>query len=416
MSLFEAVLIVLYFGTLGALSLYGIHRCVILYLYYRHRARRPVLARLDGDLPRVTIQLPVYNERYVVERLIDAAAVLDWPRDRLEIQVLDDSTDDTTTIADRAVREWRGRGLDIVHLRRSDRTGFKAGALAAGLRRASGEFIAIFDADFVPHPDFLRRVLPGFSSPRVGLVQARWTHLNRGYSLLTRAQAILLDGHFVIEHTARHRSGRFFNFNGTAGVWRRTCLDDAGGWEHDTLTEDLDLSYRAQIKGWRFVYLPDVVVPAELPAEINGFKSQQHRWAKGSMQTALKLAPRIARARIGIPIKIEAAVHLSSNICYPLLLLLSALLMPALWLRVRVLDPGAAFLFDLTLFVAASVSIACFYVASQREAERGQWLRRIADLPLVFALGIGLAVNNTRAVLEALVGHESEFVRTPKHA
>ncbi|MBI3820199.1 MAG: glycosyltransferase [Planctomycetes bacterium] len=422
MSLIEAIIFVLYFGTLAALSVYGVHRCCMLWWFFRNRGKgiqspANVLKPLrDEDLPAVTLQLPIYNERYVVERVINQAARLDYPRDRLEIQVLDDSTDDTTAIAERLVHQWRARGLNIVHIHRVDRTGYKAGALKNGLSKTKNPFVAILDADFVPAPEFLRQIMPGFTHDRVGVVQARWGHLNRNYSVLTRAQSILLDGHFVIEHTARNRTGRFFNFNGTAGVWRRSCLEDAGGWEHDTLTEDLDLSYRAQLKGWNFVYLPDIVVPAELPAEIHGFKSQQHRWAKGSIQTAIKLTGRILGASIPLKAKVEAISHLSANLCYPLLLLLSLLLMPGLWIRTHVLDPGSGAVFDISLFAAASLSIVVFYLAAQREIEQKNWWRSFFELPVVFALGIGLSVNNSAAVLEALIGHETPFVRTPKHA
>ena len=422
MSLTEATLLVLYFGTLAALSGYGLHRFHMLALYRWYGKREPARRTLpDGnaapeELPFITLQLPVFNERYVVERLIDAAARVDYPRSRFEIQVLDDSTDETTRLVDRCVASWRSRGVDIVHLHRTNRAGYKAGALDEGLRVAKGDFIVILDADFVPASDFLRRLLEGFSDEKVGVVQARWGHLNRDFSLLTRVQAILLDGHFVIEHTARNRSGRFFNFNGTAGMWRRTCLEDAGGWEHDTLTEDLDLSYRAQLRGWRFVYLRDLVVPAELPAEVHGFKSQQHRWAKGSVQTALKLAPRVSRSTVPNKIKLEAFAHLTANFCYPLLLLLSLLLWPSLWLRTHVLDAGSVTLFDFATFGAASIAIALFYLVAERAADPVGWKRRILDLPVVLALGIGLAVNNTIAVFEALVGKESPFVRTPKHA
>jgi cellulose synthase/poly-beta-1,6-N-acetylglucosamine synthase-like glycosyltransferase len=421
MTLVEASLIVIYFGTLAALSLYGVHRCWILYLFFRNRGRGvnvPHVALREWkveELPAVTLQLPIFNERYVAERVIDAACKLDYPRDRLEIQVLDDSTDDTTAVSERAVLYWRSRGVNIHLLHRTDRTGYKAGALKAGLAATKNRYIAILDADFLPAADFLKKVMAGFVHDRVGVVQARWGHLNREYSWLTRAQAILLDGHFVIEHTARNRSGRFFNFNGTAGIWRRECLEDAGGWEHDTLTEDLDLSYRAQLKGWNFIYLPEIVVPAELPAELHGFKSQQHRWAKGSIQTAIKLGARIARAPVPFRVKLESLAHLGANICYPLLLAMSVLLLPALYLRTHAMDPGSGSIFDISLFATASLSMVAFYLAAQREIDR-RWLRRVVELPVVFAVGIGLAVNNSAAVLEALVGYDTPFVRTPKHA
>lgn len=422
MTFAQAILFVLYFGTLAALAAYGVHRCVMLVWFFRVRGSGildPAAKLADPDpatLPAVTVQLPIFNEKYVVERLIDATARLDYPKDRLWIQVLDDSTDDTKAAAERSVKFWRDRGIQITHIHRTDRSGYKAGALRNGLQYSNTPFVAILDADFVPSGDFLRKLMAGFTDDRVGVVQARWGHLNRNYSMLTRAQAVLLDGHFVIEHTARNRTGRFFNFNGTAGAWRRACLEDAGGWEHDTLTEDLDLSYRAQLRGWRFVYLPEIVVPAELPSEIHGFKSQQHRWAKGSIQTAIKLGWRIAKADVPLRVKAEGVSHLCANFCYPILLLLTITLFPGLWLRTHVLAPGAGTWFDILLFSSATLSIFAFYLTAQREVDPQNWWKRVIELPMVFALGIGLAINNSIAVFEALIGHESPFVRTPKHA
>ncbi|MCA9526006.1 MAG: glycosyltransferase, partial [Myxococcales bacterium] len=332
-----------------------------------------------------------------------------------EIQVLDDSTDDTVEISRAAVEEWRARGVDITLLHRTDRTGFKAGALQAGMEVAKGRFIAVFDADFVPTADFLERTIPHFLDEGVGMVQARWDHLNRGFSLLTEAQSILLDGHFIIEHTARNRSGRFFNFNGTAGVWRRETIGDAGGWQHDTLTEDLDLSYRAQLKGWRFIFLNDLLAPAELPVEMNAFKSQQHRWAKGSIQVALKLLPRILKSDLPRKVKMEAFVHLTNNVAYVLMVLMSLMLPFTLHLRVANNWYSALFL-DLPFFLGATVSVCAFYLLCQIEAGGRPWWKHLLYLPVVLALGIGLAVNNTRATLEALLGHDSPFVRTPKLA
>ena len=402
-----------YFSVLLALSLYGAHRWYLLHLYRRHRRTVVAPAGRFDDLPVLTVQLPVFNELYVVERLIDSVCALAYPRDKLEIQVLDDSTDDTVEVARRAVEAKRREGFDIVHLHREHRSGFKAGALEAGLRRARGELVAIFDADFVPRPDFAARLVHYFTDPRVGLVQARWGHLNRDHSALTRVQSLFLDGHFVIEQTARNRSGRFFNFNGTAGIWRRTCIEDAGGWQHDTLTEDLDLSYRAQMKGWRFVFVPDAVAPAELPVEMAAFKSQQHRWAKGSIQTARKLLPLILRSALPWRVKTEAAVHLTANVCYVLMILLTLLVVPAVWLR-REISPWLIAGIDLPLFLFSSVSVAWFYAAAQRETlgtVRGVW----RSIPFLMAVGIGLAVNNSRAVAEAMTGRPSEFRRTPKY-
>ena len=405
-------LVTVYLGLLGVLSAYGLHRLFILWLYNRHRADVPQGTTVD-HLPVVTVQLPVFNERAVVERLIDAACALDWPRDRLQVQVLDDSTDDTVAVSRAAAERWRAKGIDIEVLHRTDRTGFKAGALEAGTQAAKGAFLAVFDADFVPGPDFLQRVMPHFAtSDNVGMVQARWGHLNEHSGLLTRLEAVLLDGHFVLEHTARNRSGRFFNFNGTAGVWRRDCITAAGGWQHDTLTEDLDLSYRAQLAGWRFVFLKDHVVPAELPPDMAAFKTQQHRWAKGTLQTARKLLGPIVRARVPVRVKVEAFVHLTHNLAYPLVLALAVLLPPTVLIRGRS-DLGELLLIDLPAFLLSSVSVAVFYIAAEREAH-GTAAGRVWRVPLVMALGIGMAVNQSRAVVEGLFGTDVTFVRTPK--
>ena len=412
MSNLATAVLTAYFGTLLVLAVYGCHRYHLLRLYYRHRraAMRP--PDTGEPLPRVTVQLPIYNEMYVVARLIDAACALDYPADRLEIQVLDDSDDETAALAAALVAARRRSGHDIVHLRRRDRAGFKAGALANGLRLARGELIAVFDADFVPGPDFLRGLIPYFRHPRVGMVQARWEHLNREYSLLTRLQAILLDGHFAIEHAARDRSGCFFNFNGTAGIWRRACIESAGGWRSDTLTEDLDLSYRAQLAGWRFVFVPDVSAPAELPPDIESFKTQQHRWTRGSIETGLRVLPVLLRARLPAAVKAEATFHLTNNCAYLLMVLLAILIVPAMVIRHGVgLD--VLLLVDLPLFVLSTISVSAFYLCAQREVRR-DWRRAIVSLPLLMSLGIGLSLNNARGVLEALTRRRGHFVRTPK--
>lgn len=414
MSWVEVFFLATYFLVLLVLSVYGSHRYVMAYLYYKYKGNLPApLARYPPDgLPAVTIQLPVFNELYVVERLIEAVARIEYPRDRLEIQVLDDSTDETQSIARAQVERLRAQGLDIRYLRRATREGYKAGALQEGLKVARGELVAVFDADFVPAPDFLLRSVNYFTDPGIGMVQVRWEHLNRDYSHLTQAQAIFLDGHFVIEHTARNRSGRFFNFNGTAGLWRRSTIADAGGWQHDTLTEDLDLSYRAQLKGWRFVYLPDVVSPAEVPVEMNAFKSQQHRWAKGSIQTARKLLPRILRSGLPREVKLEAFFHLTANFTYPLMILLTVLMPVSMVIRFK---HGwyEVLLLDLPFFWTATMSVVMFYVASQREIGMPPW-QRIRYLPFIMALGIGMCVNQSKAVIEAMVGYETGFTRTPK--
>ena len=414
MSIWEAIVVWGYFVCLACLSLFGVHRYLLTGIFLKNREFRPppaVRAGDVGDTPTVTVQLPVFNERYVVVRLIDAVAALDWPGEHLQIQVLDDSTDDTTAMAEEAAARWREAGVDVTVIHRTDRTGFKAGALEAGLASARGRFVAVFDADFLPPADFLRRLMPHFQD-NIGMIQARWGHVNDDYSLLTRAQAVLLDGHFVVEHTARNRSGRFFNFNGTAGVWRVACIRDAGGWQHDTLTEDLDLSYRAQLAGWDFTYLPELLAPAELPVTLAAFKSQQHRWAKGSIQTALKLLPRILSSDQSAAVKSEAVAHLTANVAYPLMMLVALLIPPSLLVRWR-WDVAETGWLDASAFLLASLSVGIFYTVSQVTVYR-DWGRRVALIPAVMTLGIGMGVNQTCAVFEALLGRTSPFVRTPK--
>ncbi len=413
MSPVEIAFLCLYFSIIFVVSVYGGHRYVMAFLYYKHKYNDHEVQPFDGPLPRVTVQLPIYNEMYVCERLIESVCAIQYPRGLLEIQVLDDSTDETQAIAAAAVERFRQRGVDIRYLHRADRRGYKAGALEAGLKVAKGELVAVFDADFVPDPDFLRRTVPHFSDAGVGMVQVRWGHLNRAFSALTQAQSIMLDGHFMIEHTARNRSGRFFNFNGTAGIWRREAILDAGGWAHDTLTEDLDLSYRAQLRGWKFIFLPHVVSPAEVPVEMNAFKSQQHRWAKGSIQTAKKLLPAIFRAKLPLSVKVEAFFHLTNNLAYLLMVLISLLMPIAVAVRYSHGWYGVLLL-DFPFFIAATLSVSGFYIASQREVGMG-WGQRLRYLPFLMSLGIGLSINNARAVIEALFNHQSEFKRTPKH-
>jgi len=401
-----------YYGVLGVLALYGAHRAVLLARWWRTRKATRTTPPWPDLPPVVTVQLPLYNERYVAERLLRAVARMDYPRDLLEVQVLDDSTDDTPQHVAQVVAELAAGGLDIRHLRRQRRSGYKAGALAAGMKSARGELLCLFDADFVPPPDFLRRTVPFFADPGIGMVQARWGHLNRPASLLTQAQAVLLDGHFVIEHAARERCGCFFNFNGTAGVWRREAIRDAGGWQSDTVTEDLDLSYRAQLAGWRFLFLPELEAPAELPDDVDAFKSQQHRWARGSVQTARKLLPSLLGARLPWRIRLEALVHLTQNLSHPLMLLLAVLVFPAMLLR-RGAGAWQIAAIDLPLFAAASLSVLAYYAASQ-VALRQHWRRFMRYLPSVLATGIGLSVTNTAAVLGGLVRRGGVFQRTPK--
>jgi len=413
MTLSETATLAAYFFVLIILAIYGWHRYYLVYLYMRHKDNEPRPGPAPTPLPSVTIQLPLYNEMYVADRLIEAVGRMAYPRELLQIQVLDDSTDETRKIAELAVRRLVAEGVDVEYIHRSDRTGYKAGALEAGLRRARGEYIAIFDADFLPTEDFLTRLLPHFTDPKIGMVQARWGHINQDYSLLTKIQAILLDGHFILEHGGRNRAGRFFNFNGTAGIWRRVAIDDAGGWQHDTLTEDLDLSYRAQLRGWRFVFVPDVIAPAEVPVEMNAFKSQQHRWAKGSIQTCRKLLPSILASDLPLGVKAEAFFHLTANFNYPLMCVLSVLMFPSMVIRYN-MGWYEMLLIDVPLFFAATFSFCNFYMVCQRDLHR-DWVTRLKYLPFLMSIGIGLCVNNTRAVFEALVNSASEFTRTPKY-
>ena len=411
---FDLAFLIPYFVILIVLSIYGLHRYHLVYLYLknRHKARRPQ-GRFE-NLPRITVQLPVYNERYVVERLLEAAVRIDYPRELLDIQVLDDSTDETRFVCSRLVSEYARSGHPITYHRRDHRRGFKAGALAEGLKTARGELIAIFDADFVPAPSVLREMVHYFAEPRVAVVQGRWTWINKDYSNLTEVEAILLDGHFIIEHGGRNFSGRFFNFNGTAGMWRRAAIDDAGGWQHDTLTEDTDLSYRAQLKGWKFIYDPAIECPSELPVEMNSFKTQQARWAKGLIQVAKKILPTVWRSDQPLRIKLEATFHLTANLAYPLMVAFSIILLPAM--IVRFYQGWFQMLYiDLPLFLASTCSVSSFYMVAQRELYPRRWWTRISYIPFLMATGIGLALTNSKAVIEALFGRQSEFVRTPKY-
>ncbi len=409
----EVFVVAVYLLTLSILALYGFHRAQLVWLYWKHRKRAPQPKGRFEELPVVTVQLPMFNELYVAERLIESVAALDYPKDKLEIQVLDDSTDETVEIARAKVEELVERGYDAIHIHRTDRSGYKAGALEAGLKVSRGDYLLVFDADFVPTPNLVQDLVHHFTDATVGMVQARWGHLNRDYSMLTRVQAMMLDGHFVVEHIARNRSGRFFNFNGTAGMWRKSAIIDAGGWHHDTLTEDMDLSFRAQLRGWRFVYVPDALAPAEVPCEMNSFKSQQFRWAKGSAQTAKKLLPIVLRAKLPFHVKVEALFHLTNNFAYVFLILLAFLQLPNMVLR-QSMDAPELLLLDVPLFAATSGSIVIFYLTTHRALYEGLW-SAIHRLPLMMALGIGLSLNNARAVVEGLFGGESEFVRTPKH-
>ncbi len=396
------------------LSAFGIHRYAMVYLFLKNSRRQPQPKAQFAELPVVTVQLPVFNEQHVVARLLDSVAQLDYPREKLQIQVLDDSTDETVEISRQHVDVLREQGFEAELIHRVDRTGYKAGALENGMQSARGEFIFILDADFIPPPDILHKMIHFFTDDGIGMIQTRWGHINRGYSLLTRIQAMFLDGHLMVEQTARSRAGRFINFNGTAGIWRKSCIVDAGGWQHDTLTEDLDLSYRAQMKGWKFVFLNDVVTPAELPVDMNGFKSQQHRWTKGSIQTCKKLIGPLWRSDLPFIIKLEGSIHLSSNFAYLLLIFLCFLVFPGAGDAVT-LGGWRRWLLDVPVFLATSVSVGAFYLVSQRAVHPRKWWVEIFYLPFLLALGVGMSINNGKAVLEALFNRDSAFVRTPKY-
>src|SRR6188768_51743 len=413
LTAFDVFILIPYLSILTILAIYGIHRYHLVFLFLKNKHKKTVPPGVFESLPKVTIQLPIYNEMYVVERLVEAACRIRYPKELLEIQILDDSTDGTNEIAAECMERMKLEGYDIHHIRRTNRMGFKAGALENGLKTATGGYIAIFDADFIHAPNFLEDVIQHFTDPKVGMIQVRWGHINREYSLLTQVESVILDGHFVIEHAGRHLSGRFFNFNGTAGIWRREAIETAGGWQHDTLTEDTDLSYRAQMIGWNFLYLPNVVCPAELPVEMNAFKTQQFRWAKGLVQTGMKLLPRILRSNLPLKIKIEAFFHLSANISYPLMIVLSLLMLPAMIVR---FNQGwfQMLYIDLPLWLAATASVSTFYLVAQRELY-SDWRSRLKYLPFLMAVGIGLSVSNSKAVIEALLGIKTSFKRTPKY-
>ena len=405
----------LYLFVLAVIAVYGLHRYQLVYLYYKHRKNTPRLRACFRELPRICVQLPMFNERHVARRIIEHTCAIDYPRDRLTIQVLDDSTDETVDLARQVVDEMRGKGHDIHFIHRGNREGFKAGALAEGLEQTDAEFICIFDADFVPPPDILHRTIHFFTDDKVGMVQARWDHLNRDLSLLTQVQAILLDGHFVIEHTARNRSGRFMSFNGTGGIWRKSAIADAGGWQHDTLTEDLDLSYRAQLKGWKFIFLPDLASPAELPPEMNAFKAQQHRWTKGGAQCCVKLLPKVLMSRCHWKVKLEAFFHLTSSFAYILMVLLALLVGPALYAKLMIPELNTPWLlaFEMLLFFVGFGSGLIFYVVSQRQLGRS-WFDCLRYMPALLAVGIGIAFNNAVAAIDGFFSKAGEFVRTPK--
>ncbi len=413
----DTLLLVAYVLVLIGLAGYGFHRLVTIYLFIKNFKKVPQPKRIfsDEELPFVTVQLPVFNEMFCIQRLVKCVEKLDYPKEKLEIQILDDSTDETTDLCYAEAERLRQAGFHAVCLHRTDRTGYKAGALEAATKVAMGDFLFILDADFVPEADVLRKTMHYFSDDKVGLVQTCWGHLNWDSNVLTRIQAIFLDGHFQLEQTARNRSGRFFTFNGTAGIWRKSAITEAGGWEHDTLTEDMDLSYRAQMKGWQFIFLRDVISPAELPMDMDGFKSQQHRWTKGSIQVCQKMLFTIWKSSAPLKAKIEATSHLTCNYSYLLLIVLCFLLYPlTINDTIGHVDSQMFKIANGLLFFFASICVCLFYIVGQIAAHPESWLKRIIYLPFLLALGIGMAVNNAKAVLEAVFGFQSSFVRTPK--
>lgn len=413
----ETTILTIYIVSLSILFIFGSHGFIMIYHYFKtYNKRTEDLKEEDfilKEYPVVTIQIPLFNEKYVTKRLIDAVCRMDYDKDKLEIQVLDDSTDDSVELTAKIVADRKAEGYDIKHIHRTNRQGYKAGALKEGLEICRGEFVAIFDADFIPRKKFLKRTIPYFYKyEKLGLVQTRWEHLNRDYSMITKTQAIALDGHFVIEQAVRNRANFFINFNGTGGIWRKECIFDAGNWEADTLTEDLDLSYRAQMKGWKFKYLVNFTSPAELPADISALKSQQFRWTKGAIETAKKIYPKVLKSDQPMRIKLQAFIHLWSNLAYPFIMIAALLNFPILLIKLTG-NYETEFKF-MSIFIFAFVSSFLFYMYSQKDVYL-DWQERIIFFPVFMAGSMGLAVNNTKAVFEGLFNKKSEFVRTPKY-
>lgn len=409
MQIFSYVLGGLYFLIVLMLGMYGFHSLMNALLYLSAKVtstpKKPVPAL--REYPRVTVQLPVFNEKYMIERLMDAVTKLDYPAECLQIQVLDDSTDNTINLTKKLVDQYRSNGVNIEWIHRTDREGYKAGALAYGLQTATGEFIAVFDADFIPKPDWLKKTVPLFSNSRLGCLQTCWGHTNRNYNSLTQVEAMAIDGHFIVEQSVRSQNDFFLNFNGTAGMWRRACIEDAGGWQWDTLTEDLDLSYRAQMRGWKIDYLPDVVVPAELPAHVEAFKNQQFRWAKGSFQVVRKMLPRIFEdSTLPWHVRLLAVLHLTGYGVHPLMLAMLILTLP-----VGLIAPNAFKLFPLSILAALGPPL--LYITA-RASHSPRLLERIKLLPLLTITGFGLCLNTSLAVVEGLLGKGGVFIRTPK--
>ncbi|MDA9555092.1 glycosyltransferase [Pelobium sp.] len=410
--IWEVALLILYALSLSIIFIFSIGQAYLIYFYLKSKKSSDVIPVLPPNIPKVTVQLPLYNELYVVERLINSICDLNYPKSKLEIQVLDDSDDDSLVLTQQIVVQKKSLGFDIVHIKREKNTGFKAGALQYGLNLAKGEFIAIFDADFLPEKDFLMQLIPYFNQENIGMVQSRWGHLNKDYSLLTKLQGFGLDGHFSIEQTGRNAANLFMNFNGTAGIWRKSCIDDAGGWQHDTLTEDLDLSYRAQLKGWQFKYVEDVATPAELPVELNAFRSQQHRWTKGAIETSKKMVKEIWKADVGLKKKIFGTLHLMNSYVFIFVFLTSILSIPVLFIKNQSQIHPLYFQL-LSIFLLGFVVVTLFYlIASFSKKEN---LSTFAKLfPLFLSVSMALSFHNSIAVLEGLFGFKSDFIRTPK--
>ncbi len=413
MSLLSIVILSAHFVLLAILCLFGLHRLSMVVRWYKHRHVQYTVDKKFDSLPKITVQIPVYNERFVAERCIDAVVKFNYPADKLQIQIVDDSTDDSKELIARCVLDYQKQGIDITHVHRSNRVGFKAGALKEAMESATGEFIAIFDADFIPQPNLLLNSIDHFSDPEMGMLQFRWGHLNRHNTELTKTQAIMLDAHFSLEQQVRCASGKLFNFNGTAGIWRTKTIIDAGHWSADTLTEDLDLSYRAQLAGWKMRYLNALECPGELPADMNAFKSQQHRWAKGGVQVMLKLLPTVWRSKLPFSTKLESSFHLSNNLAYFVMLLDTLVfLVPSLLLRQQ-FDMINIWWVDLPMLLMSSGGHLIYMFYGQVALGHSKW-DAFCKTPRLMLLGIQLAINNAKAGIEALRGQESEFVRTPK--
>lgn len=407
------IILFLHFLMLSILCLFGLHRLSIVLRWITHRKIKAIKPAVFVSLPTITIQVPLYNERLVAERIVHAVAKIDYPKNKLQIQIIDDSTDETSQFVARVIKQYAKLGVDIQHVHRNNREGYKAGALKAAMTSASGEFIAIFDADFIPYPSIIKDTIDHFNNKEIAMVQFRWDHLNRHDSQLTQSQAMMLDAHFSLEQHVRYASNALFNFNGTAGIWRTKAIVDAGNWSADTLTEDLDLSYRAQLKGWKLIYLNDVGCPGELPANMNAFKSQQHRWAKGGIQVMKKMLLNVWRSTLSLPKKLESTFHLSNNLAYFVMLFDTIfLLVPSLIVR-HYYQLELMLWVELILFMLASGGHLVYFFFGQVALGHSKW-RALKNMPRIILLGIQLAFNNSKAVLEAILGQQSEFVRTPK--